>query len=574
MKQYRYPISPKLSAPTSVQEMTIDVVVALLPALGMAVYLFGAQVLWRSLFFVFFSVLFQVLWDLRKGNLPTLATLDLSPLVTGLLLAFCSPPDLPLWATPVGAFIAIILVKNCYGGLGKNFLNPALTARMILATSPQLMLLFPQPKPMVEANLVDGMSHATPLTYLQQETLPPLSPEEMFLGFYSGSMGEVSSMMLLLGGIYLILRRVITPTIPLALLGTVAVWSYCLAPTDISSATWMYYQLCSGGLLLAAFFLATDPVTSPITPRGQIFFGISIGTICYFLRRYGSYPEGIGFAILSMNAIVWLFDRLGMPRQFGQEPFAPTRQFFRGLSKRISLIQVTKLEKFHWSSLWEKLQDTVFSLDYWSELLWTVKEKIQSISLINPEGNALGEGFVENLPKKMKVVLSYALIFTSVLGSIYLTQSLTSLARHRATEETSLALLSQAMPQANFLSETPYQIDGVQEIYHAYDGGQELGYCVRVSIPAFVGEISLLIGVDYSGAVTGVAVISQNETKNVGDKVFQEEILGQYVGKSGTIHSSTIDGITSATITLDALTQGVNRALSVVQQLEGTTNLN
>lgn len=570
MNTYRYPISPKLSAPTSVQAMTIDVLVALVPALAMAVYLFGLQVLWRSLSYMFFALLFQTLWDLWKGKHPLgpLEELDISPLVTGLLLAFSSPPDLPLWATPLGAFLAIILVKNLYGGLGKNFLNPALTARMILATSPQLMLNFPQPKPMIEANLVDGMSQATPLTYLHQGILPPLSPEEMVLGFYGGSMGEVSTIMLLLGGIYLILRRVIAPTIPLSILATVALWSYVLAPTDIPSVTWMYYHLCSGGLLLGAFFFATDPVTSPMTPRGQLCFGISIGTICYLLRGYGSYPEGIGFAILSMNAIVWLFDHLGMPRQFGQESFAHSRVFFRWISRRISHVQVTLPKKHHWASLGNKLKSTLFSSDYWSDRFSSTVEKIQEISLINQDGNALGEGFVEHLPQKAKSILSYTLIFTSVLGCIYLTQSLTSLARHRATEESSLELLSQAMPQANFLSETPYLVEGIEQIYHAYADSEELGYCVYVSVPAFAGEISLLVGVDYSGAVTGVAVISQNETKGIGDKVFHEDILGQYVGRSGTIASQSIDGISSATVSLDAVTLAVNKALSVIQQLE------
>lgn len=563
MNSYRFPIYPRLSAPTSVSAMMLDVAVALLPALAMAVYLFGLSVLWNTLAYITACFLFQWAWDKAKHQ----HSHDLSPLVTGLLLAFCSPSTLPLWACPVGAFLAIILVKNSYGGQGKNVLNPALTARMILATCPPLMLYFASPQPMIDAKLLDEISQATPLNQLKQEVLPALSLEEMFLGFYSGSMGEVSTMMILLGGIYLILRKVIAPTIPLSILATVGILCYSFSPRDISALTWTGYQLCSGGLMLGAFFFATDPVTSPLSQRGQVLYGMGIGALTVLLRYFGSYPEGIGFAILIMNAMVWLLDKLGMPRPFGEEPFALCRRQFQKVETYLNDLVLEIPEKYRWSNLSAKLKSTLFSRDYWKSRWQQLDALRKKFALINTEGNALGEHYLDRLPHTLKVTLSYGLILALTLTGIHLSHSLTSLARHRADEAMGISLLSQAMPQANFLTETPYQGTDSEKFYLAYNENQAVGYCIHVSVPAFVDHIELLVGVNLEGAVTGIAVMSQKETLHIGDSILKEDVLTQFLGKSGTIPSDSIDGISGATVTLEALTKGVNIALATVQEV-------
>ncbi|MFI3254327.1 MAG: RnfABCDGE type electron transport complex subunit D [Eubacteriales bacterium] len=553
MNTYRFPIFPRLSAPTSVTAMTIDVIVALLPALGMAIYLFGFSVLGLALssigFCVFFQWLFALVTKQNRGYF------DPSPWLTGLLLSFCYPPDMPLGGTMVGSFFAIVIVKELYGGLGCNFLNPALAGRLFLASSPLLMTSFSQPKPMVEANLVDAMSLATPMAALHQGILPSASIEELFIGFHGGSMGEVSSAMLLLGGCYLLLRRVISPIIPLSFLGTVALLAYFYPQGGQDSYYWMICQLFSGGLILGAFFMATDPVTSPVTFLGQGLFGVGCGILTILLRYFGSYPEGVGFAILTMNGLVWLFDKVGVPRYFAQEHFVHSKKFFAVVKRQVRAVSFVapKSDK--------KLLQKLFSKEIWAER----KEKIKSFSLIRPGGTALGEGFLESLPVASKAILSYALVLTVTIAAIALTQSLTSLPQHRGEEAKIQALLSSAMPRANSMSELPYEGEGA--VYLAYAQEEVLGYCVEVSVSGFVDEIQLLVGVSMNGAVTGIAVLSHNETLYLGDTMLQEENLSTFIGRSGTISEKSIQGISGATITLEAVRTGVNSALKTVQNL-------
>lgn len=550
MTAYHYPIIPRLSAPTSVTAMMIDVIVALLPALGMSVYLFGVDVLWRTVCSIGFCIFFQILCSLWKGR----ELLDPSPWVTGLLLAFCCPPEIPLYTLLVPAFFSIVIVKEVYGGLGHNFINPALAGRIFLASAPLLMTQFSQPKPMVEANLVDAMSSATPLTALQQGQLPEPSLEELFLGFYSGSMGEVSALMLLLGGCYLLLRRVITPTIPLSFLGTVAFLCYHFPQGGQDPYLWMMSHLFSGGLMLAAFFMATDPVTSPVTFRGQILFGIGCGALTVLLRYYGSYPEGVGFAILTMNGIVWLLDRLGMPRFFGQGHFSTSQSSMQYVSSRCNNIS------FILPKITTEFLPKLANLLQWKDILSHWKKHL----------NAISKGDFTLLSLTARCVLSYGLVFCLSIGAISLTQSLSSLAQHRASEKAILALLAVAMPEAEFMSETPYHGEDFQHIYLAFNSQEEIGYCIEVEVSGFVSDISLLVGVDLKGAVTGVAVISHHETKYLGEAFLEEENLSLYRGRSGTIDSLSIDGVSGATITLQAVTQGVNQALRTVQYIAQT----
>ena len=184
---------------------------------------------------------------------------------------------------------------------------------------------WPTPLHWLGLGRVDAVASATPMSYLHSGTLPPFNLGQLLLGQQGGCLGEVSAFMLLLGGGYLVLRRVISPRIPLAFLATAAFFAALTAPADVSVARWVAMELLSGGLLLGALFMATDPTTSPITPRGQLLFGAGCGTLTMLLRTCSSYPEGVGWAILTMNCCVWLLDRTGMPRRFGVGRFAATR---------------------------------------------------------------------------------------------------------------------------------------------------------------------------------------------------------------------------------------------------------
>lgn len=527
-----YTLSPRLSAPTSVPAMMTDVVVALLPALATGVYLFGLVILANTLVSIGFCLVFHRFYGIFIGR--TRSYSDPSPWVTGLLLAFCFPSDLPFWVIPLGAFFSIIVVKELFGGFACNFINPALAGWIFIHSAPYLLGEYHQPRPLVEANLVDAISSATPMSYLQQGLIPPLSPGEMFLGFHSGAVGEVSTLMLGLGGCYLLLRQVIRPMIPLSYLGTVALLTYLFPLNGQDPYYWMVSHLFSGGLMLGAFFMATDPVTSPVTPRGTLLYGMGCGILTVLLRYYGSYPEGVAFAILTMNSLVWWLDKLGMPRTFGMKPFTRVKRIMAVCGHGFSSFKLSKGENTEKSS--------------------EEKEKTPSKEVFL----ALG---------------GYGLTLVLVVLGISACHSLTSLSTHQAKETHSLSLLHSAMPNATFMSEIPYQGADFDAIYYAYAEQEAIGYCVKLSTPGFQGEISLLVGIDFGGAVTGIAVLSQNETIHSGDVVLSQVELSRFRGKSGTLSlegDNAVDGISGATITLKAVITAVNTALELVQELDGS----
>ena len=237
---------------------------------------------------------------------------DLSAAVTGLLLSMVCPPELPVWMPVVGNFFAIFVVKQLYGGLGKNFLNPALAARAALVAC--------YASAMTSWSKVDAATGATPMALLKagdMEALTAAYPiKDMAIGFISGSAGEVSALMLLIGGVYLIVRKVISWQTPVAYIATVAVVTF-LFPRGNDPMTFMLYNVLGGGLFLGAFFMATDYVTSPVTKKGQLIFGLGCGLITVFIRYFGSYPEGVCYSILIMNCCTWIIDKYTKPTRFG-----------------------------------------------------------------------------------------------------------------------------------------------------------------------------------------------------------------------------------------------------------------
>ena len=298
--------SPHIRGDFRSSRIMLDVMLALTPALIVGIWMHG----WRSLVVTLVAIASCVLleWLYGKVTKTRNTVIDGSAMVTGMLLAMTLPATVPYWLVVAGSAFAIIFVKALCGGLGQNVFNPALSARGFM------MLV--APKYMVRFLSVDGVTEATPLHHMVMPALPEESLLDMFLGNCPGSIGEISALALLLGGVYLVCRKVISARIPLAYLGTVAVLTLVFAKTD-SPLQWMLYSLLSGGVMLGAIFMATDYATSPVTARGQIVYGIGCGALTVIFRYFGLFPEGVTYAILLMNAVVWIIDRYTAPRRFG-----------------------------------------------------------------------------------------------------------------------------------------------------------------------------------------------------------------------------------------------------------------
>ena len=309
--------SPHIHSRHTTRTIMGDVLIALIPALLGSVYFFGFRALVVTLLSVAGCVFFEWLWCLlmKKPN----KVYDMSAMVTGVLIAFVCPVTIPYWCILIGDFFAIIVVKQLFGGIGRNIVNPALAARAFLFSWPVLMTNWV--KPGVENwvspwSCADAVTGATPLAAMHNGSLPAESIKDMLLGNIGGCIGETSVVLLLIGFLYLLLRNVISPRIPLAFMGTVAVIAF-LFPQGQNPALWCVMQLCSGGVMLGAIFMATDYVTSPVTHLGQILFGIGCGAVTMLIRYFGGYNEGVSYAILVMNCCVVLLDRLGRKRKFG-----------------------------------------------------------------------------------------------------------------------------------------------------------------------------------------------------------------------------------------------------------------
>lgn len=298
--------SPHIRGNFRTSRIMLDVVLALLPALLVGTFVLGVRSLLVTVISVACAVAAEWIYSLVTRTRNTIV--DGSAVVTGLLLALTLPHTVPLWMPAVGSVFAIVIVKALCGGLGQNIFNPALAARAFL------MLICPVG--LTRYAGLDGVSSATPLHHMVMPALPEESILDMFLGNCPGSIGEISALALLAGGVYLVCRKVISPRIPAAYLGTVAVLTLVFFKADAPVA-WMLYSLFSGGVMLGAIFMATDYATSPATSMGQIIYGIGCGVLTVVFRYFGLYPEGVTYAILLMNALVWVIDRYTAPRRFG-----------------------------------------------------------------------------------------------------------------------------------------------------------------------------------------------------------------------------------------------------------------
>ena len=320
--------SPHVHSDRTSKKLMYDVVIALIPAFLVSLYVFGIGAFIVTAVAVISCLLFEYL--IQKYLMKTNVTIgDGSALITGILLAFNLPSGLPIWMIIVGSLIAIGVAKLSFGGLGFNIFNPALVGRVFLLVSfPVQMTMWPTA---VENNtaIADAVTGATPLGVIKEglmfgDTMTNISANlpsniEMFLGLSGGSIGEISALALLLGGIYLIVRKVITWHIPVTMLVTMAVMTGIFWVIDPESYASPLIHILSGGALLGAFFMATDLVTSPMTKKGMVIFAIGIAVITVVIRLFGAYPEGVSFGIIIMNAFVPLINTYFKPRRFGSK---------------------------------------------------------------------------------------------------------------------------------------------------------------------------------------------------------------------------------------------------------------
>ena len=309
--------SPHVHSPVTTKTIMRDVLIGLAPAMIMAVYFFGLRALTVTAVSVLACFLFEKLWcKLMKQDDKTY---DLSACVTGVLLAFVCPPTIAYWQIVLGALFAIILVKMLFGGIGRNIVNPALAGRAFMFSWPVAMSTWVKVGWANQASVLgnaDIVTAATPLANMHQGAMPDASILDMFIGNIGGCIGETSAIALLIGFGYLLLRKVISPRIPVAYIATVAVLSF-LFPMGNDRLPWMAAQLFGGGLMLGAIFMATDYVTSPITKLGQVVYAIGCGVLTIVIRYFGGYNEGVSYAILIMNTCVVLLDRIGRPVKYG-----------------------------------------------------------------------------------------------------------------------------------------------------------------------------------------------------------------------------------------------------------------
>ena len=301
--------SPHFRSKTDTKAIMLDVILAMLPAMAISVYRFGLRSLLIIVVTVGFAVLSEYLWNLLMKKPQTVQ--DLSAVVTGIILALNMPPEIPLWIPALGAVFAIIVVKQLYGGIGQNFMNPALAARCFLLISfAGLMNDFSCAK-----IGFDAMTGATPLAMAKSGDMFRYGLLDLFLGNIPGTIGEVSALALLVGGAYLLFTKVINWRIPVVYIGVFAVFIYIFGYHDPYQVA---YQVLSGGLIFGAFFMATDYATSPITVKGQFIYAAFLGILTGLFRLFGGAPEGVSYAIILGNLVVPLIEKYTIPKAFGK----------------------------------------------------------------------------------------------------------------------------------------------------------------------------------------------------------------------------------------------------------------
>ena len=521
--------SPHIRRGQTTTGIMADVLIALLPASVMGVYNFGYRAALLMLICVTGCVVTEYLTELLLKRENTVR--DLSAAVTGLLIALNLPVELPYWMALLGCVFAIVVVKQLFGGIGQNFMNPALAARVFLVMS------FAGP---MTRFTVDAVTTATPLSVLRTGGVNAISLWDMFLGTEAGTIGETSAAALLTGALYLLIRRVIRITIPLSYIGSFALFIVIYGLTQDMTCMGLFRftaaHICGGGLILGACFMATDYVTSPITEKGKVIFGILLGGITFCFRIWGSSTEGVSYAIIICNLLVPLIEMITKPKSFGEGYEKKSISENRGWLKPV---------------------------------------------VLDEEGKPVKQPGKEGPLRILVTICIIALLSGGLLGGVYvLTEKPIAETAERKKQESYRAV----MPDAESYAEDT-EVDGLNvmlenadisgvtvdsRVTALKDGDTVVGSIYIVtSHEGYAGDIKMAVGIK-DGAVTGVTMLSIGETTGLGMEARDDpSFTAQYVGKdellevvkTEPVEEDEIQAITGATITSKAVTNAVNAVI-------------
>lgn len=532
--------SPHVRDKDTTSDIMFDVILALVPATAFGVYQFGSKAAILILACILGAVLSEYLY--QKFIMHKKSTIgDFSAALTGLLLALNLPPTLPVWMGVLGSVFAIIVVKQLFGGLGQNFMNPALAARCFL------LLSFTKP---MTTFVYDGVTSATPLAVLKAGG--EVSLQNMFMGYTGGTIGEVSTAALLIGAIYLLIRKVISPKIPLIYIGTFAACIAIYAATknyDVLDFTLAH--LCGGGLMLGAWFMATDYVTSPITSKGKIIFGIILGLLTFVLRIFGSSAEGVSYAIIISNLFVPLIEKVTVPKGFGAgADISKEDKKEKKDSKKASDKEESKVEAE------EDKEEVKAKMDGKG-----IAKAIAAIFVITAVmGAALGLVYsitkkpIEEANLKAKEA-AYAEVFPNISEIIPISE-----------DEAFYNEATAVVQNAGYKSATINEVNIVVNM----DGNINGLIILVTSSAGYSGDIQMAVGIDMECNIKGISFLSINETVGLGMEAQNEDFLSQFYGKgivefeyskSGAVDENEVDALSGATITTSAVVEAVNAAI-------------
>ncbi len=560
--------SPHVRSKDTTSDLMFDVIVALIPATVFGIYKFGAHAGLLVAVCMLSAMLSELIYE--KLVRKTVTVKDCSAILTGLLLALNLPPELPVWMAVIGSVFAIIVVKQLFGGLGQNFMNPALGARcfLLLSFSKQMTQF-----------VYDGVTTATPLAVMKAGAQPDMDiVSYMFKGDIGGTIGETSVIALLIGAAYLLIKRVISPKIPLTYIGTFAACiAIYAAVKDYNVSEYTLAHLCGGGLMLGAWFMATDYVTSPITPWGKIIFGVMLGLLTFVLRIFGSGAEGVSYAIIISNLFVPLIERVTAPKAFGA-----------GADVKPDAGKITGDEQKNINKKTDKL--------YASDININKTDK-------NDENGKVHAKFdVKGIVKAVVVIFVITLVMGAALGAVYdITKKPISDAALKAKEEaykeiypdaaSIVSIEEQSESITNkFLNDTlhaaGYKDNTIDEFNLVTDkDGRLIGTIVVVTNKnGYGGDIQLAVGISLAeNKITGISFLTLNETVGLGMKANEAEFKEQFKDapfgeisytKTGSDSANVIDAISGATITTSAVTDGVNSAVAITGLILGGGSVN
>lgn len=575
--------SPHVRSSATTADIMSDVMIALVPAAAFGVYLFGKHAVLLVLACVLSAVLSEYIYE-KIFKLPVTIG-DFSAVVTGLLLAMNLPPELPIWMGVLGSVFAIIVVKQLFGGLGKNFMNPALAARCFL------LLSFGAP---MTRFVYDGVTTATPLALLKNGSTVNL--KDMFLGFTGGTIGETSALALLIGAAYLLVKRVISPKIPLVYIGTFAIAMAIYAVVkDKDVVRFVLCEICGGGLMLGAWFMATDYVTSPITPVGKIIYGIVLGLLTFVLRIFGNGAEGVSYAIIMSNILVPLIEMATKPKAFGEgaQASGEEKKKKKEDDKKEADVKEDKSDKSE--SKAEKIDAKVDKDEAKTEKTEAKSDKSEAKTDKSEAKKDTSEGKdIKGILKAICAIMLITVIMGAILGAVY---SVTKEPIEKAEEKAKQEAYKEVFPEAveiitideekldykqvnDLIQSFGFTHDTIDEISYAADADNNLiGFIVVVTNDnGYGGDIQMVVGMRKDATITGLAFLVLDESPGLGmeaDKAkFKEQFVGKHetrfeYSKTGAVAENQIDAISGATITTSAVTDGINAAVALITILGG-----